>query len=65
MLKLEEEEKKLFFEDLTEVRRQYSFFLVTRGFVLAEEFKKKYMRRHILENKEKLISLRKKIYGSK
>jgi len=65
MSKITEKEKKLFFDDLTVIRRQYSYFLITKGFDVAEEFKKKYIKEYILENKNKLLNLREKIYGSK
>jgi len=65
MLKITEEEKKLFFEDITPIRRQYNFFIVTKGFIFAEEFKKTYIREYILKNKDRLLNLRDRIYGSK
>ena len=65
MNKIDEEDKRLFFEEIRPIQGQYSFYIKSNTFRYAEMMKKKSIREHILKYKDRLLKLRDKINGSK
>lgn len=59
MSSISEEDKKIFFDNLHVVQKNYSYILREKNFKDAEDYKKDRVKRYIIENKDKLLELRK------
>lgn len=65
MNKIDDEDKKMFFESIRPIQDQYNFYIETNTFKYAEMQKKKSIREHILKYRNRLLKLRDRIHGSK
>lgn len=65
MNNLTKEDKKIFFEDIHEIKNGYDLLVRNNSFAEAEKYKRLKIKEHILKNSKKLIDIRERLYGSK
>ncbi len=65
MNSLTKDDKKIFFEDIHEIKKEYELLIKKKSFSEAEQYKRLKIREHILKNIKNLIEIRERLYGSK
>lgn len=61
--KLTIEDKKLFFDNLSNIQEEYNRLYIEESFIKAEEYKKNKMKEYLNTNKEELLSLRDRLFA--
>ena len=59
---LTDSDKKLFFENMAEIQKEYDRLYKEESFLKAEEFKKTKVKEYLIGNKKELLSLRERLF---